>query len=177
MKRMQALSTLCLAAALMAVLQGCASTAQADAQSVAMAEDVERVPVPFVQPEEIDLSQDAKAASVQRKGYRFKTPIEATVTVERRADGWLLMRVSQERVKGLPPALAERRDMQNAQRMALRAAALYVAGMLVPIDHVALRLAWRTLLLAVFVLVVVRRDLPALGQAIARRLRPNRKNI
>lgn len=126
MKRMQALSTLCLAAALMAVLQGCASTSQADAQSVAMAEDVERVPVPFVQPEEIDLSQDAKAASVQRKGYRFKTPIEATVTVERRADGWLLMRVSQQRVKGLPPALAERRDMQNAQRMALRAAALYV---------------------------------------------------
>ena len=94
MKRMQALSTLCLAAALMAVLQGCASTAQADAQSIAVPEDVERVPVPFVQP--------------------------------RRADGWLLMRVSQERVKGLPPALAERRDMQNAQRMALRAAALYV---------------------------------------------------
>ena len=68
-------------------------------------------------------------------------------------------------------------DLRSIALYTVLAAALYVAGMLIPIDHVALRLAWRTLLLAVFVLVVVRRDLPALGQTIARRLRPNRKNI
>ena len=68
-------------------------------------------------------------------------------------------------------------DLRSIALYMVLAAALYAAGMLVPIDHVALRLAWRTLLLAVFVLVVVKRDLPAVGQAIARRLRPNRKNI
>ena len=43
---------------------------------------------------------------------------------------------------------------------ALLAAVLYVAGLYLPIDNMVLRLAWRTLLLLVFVAYIVRKDLP-----------------
>jgi O-antigen/teichoic acid export membrane protein len=42
----------------------------------------------------------------------------------------------------------------------LLAAVLYVAGLYLPIDNMVLRLAWRTLLLLVFVAYIVRKDLP-----------------
>ena len=53
-----------------------------------------------------------------------------------------------------------RYDLRSIGLYVLLAAVLYVAGEYVPLDNVAARLAWRTLLLLLFVGFVVKRDLP-----------------
>ena len=53
-----------------------------------------------------------------------------------------------------------RYDLKSIGIYVLLAAVLYAAGEYLPIENVALCMAWRTVLLAVFVAYVVKRDLP-----------------
>ena len=51
-------------------------------------------------------------------------------------------------------------ELGNALRYTLLTVVLYLVGTLVPIDSLLLRLAFRTVLLVVFLLYLVRHDLP-----------------
>ncbi|WP_080902978.1 lipopolysaccharide biosynthesis protein [Parabacteroides sp. Marseille-P3160] len=51
-------------------------------------------------------------------------------------------------------------DMKSGLTYGLLAAVLYIGGMYAPIDNLLLRMAWRTLLLLVFLFYAVRKDLP-----------------
>lgn len=50
--------------------------------------------------------------------------------------------------------------MKSGLTYGLLAAVLYIGGMYAPIDNLLLRMAWRTLLLLVFLFYAVRKDLP-----------------
>ena len=51
-------------------------------------------------------------------------------------------------------------ELGNALRYTLLTAVLYAVGTLVPIESLALRLAFRTVLLALFLIYLFRHDLP-----------------
>ena len=53
-----------------------------------------------------------------------------------------------------------RYDLKAIGGYVLLAAVLYAAGAYLPIDHLWLRLLWRTVLLLAFVAYIIRRDLP-----------------
>lgn len=53
-----------------------------------------------------------------------------------------------------------RYDLKAIGRYVLLAAVLYVAAEYVPLDNLWLRMAWRTVLLLVFVAYIVKTDLP-----------------
>ena len=53
-----------------------------------------------------------------------------------------------------------RYDLRSAFVYTLLARVLYAAGMLIPIDNIVLRILFRTILLAVFIVYIIRKDMP-----------------
>lgn len=53
-----------------------------------------------------------------------------------------------------------RYDLRSAFVYTLLALVLYAAGMLIPIDNIVLRILFRTILLAVFIVYIIRKDMP-----------------
>ena len=53
-----------------------------------------------------------------------------------------------------------RYDLRSAFVYTLLALVLYAAGMLIPIDNIVLRILFRTILLAVFIIYIIRKDMP-----------------
>ena len=63
-----------------------------------------------------------------------------------------------------------RYDLKSIGGYVLLAAVLYAAGAYLPIENVAGRMAWRTALLLLFVVYVVKRDLPVAHIPVLNRL-------